>query len=80
MPVFACVVFRRFVMMMFGVEMVAVGRMRVMRSFGRVAGFVMLSRLLVMMGCMLMVFGRVLMMLGRLLPGHRYTPLIVKQG
>jgi hypothetical protein len=59
------VLLRCFVMMVFGVEMMPVRRVRVMRGLRVIAGFVMLCSLLVMVRCVLAVFGGVLVMLRR---------------
>lgn len=65
MPVRRRVVFRGFVMVVFGLKMVTVRHVCVMRRGLVIAGFVMFCGLFVMMGRMFAMLGGVLVMLRR---------------
>jgi hypothetical protein len=73
--VLVCVVLRGLFMMMFGMKMVAVCDMGVVRSLFVIAGIVMLGCFFVMMRGVLMVFGCSPMMFGRGMSiGHADSP------
>lgn len=74
--VFLCVVFCRFFVMMFGLEMVSVRDMRMVSRFFRLACFVKFCRFFVMVRGVLVMFCRVAMMLGcRFRISHNTLPL-----
>jgi hypothetical protein len=79
--VFLRVVFGRLVMMVLGVEVVAMRDVRVMGRLLGVAGFVMLRGFFVMSGCVLAMFRCVLVMLrSSLMICHAVSPSLASEG